>query len=52
MGSTVKKTGCFFFHYTNNKDSGGEKFDNIWSLETPGCIKFKKKENGQKIVKI
>lgn len=29
MGSTVKKTGLFSFHYTNNKDSGGKKFDNI-----------------------
>ena len=51
MGSTVKKTGRFSFHYTNNKDTG-EKFDNIWSLETPSCIKFEKKENVQKIVKI
>lgn len=54
MGSTVKKTGLFSFHYTNNKDRGGKKFDNIWSLETPSCIKLKKKkkENVQKIVKI
>lgn len=50
MSSTVKKTGCFSFHYTNNKDTG-EKFDNIWSLETPSCIKLKKKKMCKKLWK-